>query len=71
MNEFTVKEFAEKLGTTDTAAYGVITFLVSKDVIQKSGERKRPDGKGKPSTLYAMADTDAIGKLVSAFKPVL
>lgn len=71
MDEFTVKEFAEKLGTTDTAAYGVITFLESKNVIRRSGERKRPDGKGKPSILYTRTDVDALGKLVAAFKPIL
>ena len=71
MDQFTAKELAEKLGTTDTAAYGVIAFLESKSVISRSGERKRPDGKGKPSVLYAVIDAGAREKLLAAFGPLL
>lgn len=71
MDEFTAKELADKLGVEVTAAYGVITLLESKNVIHRSGERKRPDGKGKPSVLYTVTDTGAREKLLAAFGPLL
>ena len=69
MKEFTSKEFENIVGNamSDQERYGTISLLERLGVIAQVGERKRADGKGKPSTVYAAAK-DGKDRLDEAFK---
>ncbi len=57
MLELTTQEIADKLGVTKQAAYGLIQFLSFTKLVNNGSVRKGPDGKGKGSKTYLVADT--------------
>jgi len=48
----TATEFADKNGVSYAEAANTLKFLVAKGTVKNAGQRKRPDGKGKPSNLF-------------------
>ncbi len=70
MKEFTSKEFKEALNTSDTETYGLLSYMERVGAIKRVGERKRPDGKGKPSVVYAVVE-GGIMTLGRSLTPIL
>jgi hypothetical protein len=52
-----VKELAESAGVDYAVAGGLVKFLESRGIAKLVEQRKREDGRGKPTNIYEVPET--------------
>ena len=57
----TTKDFATLFGVSDQFAYGLVSFLRTKELIKEAGTRRAEGSRGKGSTVWEF-DQEIVGK---------